>query len=430
MSQKDTAGIFEEALNQIDNARKYLMMEDEKFQIIRNFDRHVEVSIPLKMDDLKVKLFTGLRCQHNNISGPYKGGIRISPEVNIDEVKALAFLMTCKNVIIDVPFGGGKGAIIADIKHMSQREIEDLSRGFVRKIYPVIGPEFDIPAPDLNTNSNIIDIMTDEYQKITGNKTKACFTGKSLKMGGCMGRTEATGYGGYIILEKLIESMNNDSDSNLIDKIKKESCKIAIQGCGNVAIHFAQKASLSGVKIVAISDSKIGLYKEDGIDVEDVIEFKKTKGTLEGFDRKGYTAITNEELLSLPVDFLVPAALENVINEDNASKIRTKVIFEMANGPVSSQADKILAKKGIVIIPDILANSGGVCVSYFEWYQNINNEKWDYIKVMDKMAEKLSKSFEEVYWIHKEFKTSFRTSAYILALQKLSKKLDNKLTNN
>jgi len=380
------------------------------------------------MDNNEIRFFTGFRCQYNNKLGPYKGGIRIIPDVNLEEVKALALWMTCKNAIIDVPFGGGKGGIIANIKEMSQREIEELSRGFVRKMYPVLGPQFDIPAPDLNTNSTIMDIMSSEYEKITGNITNSCFTGKSINNGGSEGRTQATGYGGYFIFEEVLACLSNKSLKN--GKINS-SCKIAVQGCGNVAIHFAQRAFQSGHIFVAISDSKAGVYKEDGIELDNVLEYKKNKGTLEGFtvnDTKT-KIISNEDLLFLPVDFLVPAATDNVITADNSNNVRAKVILEMANGPVSYKADDILFKNGVIVIPDILSNCGGVCVSFFEWYQNINNEKWSHKEVMSRMYEKLKKSFDEVLEIKNEFNIGFRTAAYILAIKRIGKKMNQIKTN-
>lgn len=423
MINNNSRGFFEDALQIIDTARQYLNLEDEKIQIFKNMDRYVEISIPVKMDNNELKFFIGFRCQHNNILGPYKGGIRISPEVHLDEVKALAFWMTCKNAIIDVPFGGGKGGIIANIKEMSEREIEELSRGYIKGMHPVIGPNLDIPAPDVNTNSKIIDIMTDEFTKITGNKTKASFTGKSMENGGSEGRLEATGYGGYCIFEQYTTSLKNKSLGNT--KICN-SCNIAIQGCGNVAIYFAKKAYEAGHKILAISDSKAGVFKEDGIDLNDVLDYKKTKGSLVGYKGTRTKIISNEELLLLPVEYLVPAATENIITDKNANQIKAKVIIEMANGPISPDADKILFKNGVVVLPDILSNCGGVCVSYFEWYQNIKNEKWEYNKVIEYMSKKLKRAFDEVLELKNQFNISFRTSAYILAIKRISKQIENK----
>jgi glutamate dehydrogenase/leucine dehydrogenase len=346
---------------------------EDLFKILEKPQREIKVYLPLKRESGEIEIFEGYRIQHNNFLGPYKGGIRYFPEVNEDEIKTLAFLMTIKCALVGLPLGGAKGGIKVDPKILSEKELENLSREYVRKIYDFIGPDKDIPAPDVNTNAKIMDWMTDEYLKISNSKDiklKATFTGKSIQNDGSEGREEATGKGGEIILERFVEKMN-----------LQKPLTVAIQGFGNVGYNLAKFLYQKGYKLVALSDSKGGIYSEEGFNPELVMECKKEKGTISGCYCVGSVCdsnlgrdISNEELLELDVDILIPAALENVITKENADRVKAKIILEMANNPLTEEADEILNKKGVIIIPDILANSGGVTVSYFEMLQNLNNE--------------------------------------------------------
>lgn len=398
---------FETAKSQLLEAAKIAKFDDKKIQRLMQPDRYVEVSIPVQMDNGEQKIFTGFRSQHNNSRGPYKGGIRYHQEVHLDEVRALSFWMSFKNAVVNVPFGGGKGGVIVNPKELSENELEQVSRGLVKKIHPLIGPGMDVPAPDVNTNGKIMGWMLDEYKKITGNDSPATFTGKALADGGSEGRTEATGFGGaYVLREALRASL-----------IPAERKTIAVQGFGNVATYFAQHLAEKGFKIVALSDSSGGIYNENGIDLVAAAEHKQKNKALQGLT--GSTEITNEALLELDVDILVPAALENVLHKDNANNIKAKLILELANGPTTPEADEIFDKNGIIVIPDILANSGGVATSYFEWYQNMHSEKWNKEDVLKKLDGLMTEAFKDVHERKQKYNTTFRIAAYILATERI-----------
>lgn len=399
---------FESAKSQLAKAAKIANLDNNKVLQLMHPDRYVEVSIPVIMDNGQQKIFTGFRSQHNNARGAYKGGIRFHQDVNLDEVRALSFWMTFKNAVVNVPFGGGKGGVIVSPKELSVMELEKLSRGYVKKMAPIFGPEVDVPAPDVNTNGQIMGWMLDEYQKLTGNQSKATFTGKSLDNGGSQGREEATGFGGVYVFEEIVKSKVVDLPAG---------SSIAIQGFGNVATFFAQAAIKLGYKVVALSDSKGGIYNAEGLDYEKVMAHKKTTGALKDFI--GAKNISNEELLELPVEILVPAALENVLTEQNAEKIKAKLIIEMANGPTTPGADLIFEKNGVVVIPDILANSGGVATSYFEWYQNMHNEVWDKDQVLEKLSKLIKQAYYDVLAKRQQYNTSFRSAAYVLATERI-----------
>ncbi len=384
-----------------------------------------EFNLQVKMDNGKKKLFTAFRIQHNNNLGPYKGGIRFHPNVSRDEVQALATLMTIKCAVAGLPYGGGKGGIIFNPKEYSEKELERISKAFAKAISPIIGPEVDVPAPDVNTNGQIMKWMTDELivqrkkLKVESSKLKqlrATFTGKMIKEGGTLGRTEATGRGGVAIMEALLAKLISNPQSPISHKT------IAVQGFGNVGYYFAKIAQERGFTIVAVSDSKGGVIAEsrkskvESLDIEKIMECKKEKGELVG------KKITNEELLELNVDILVPAALENVINKENMHKIRAKIIIEMANGPVSEDAYDYLTKKGVLIIPDVLANSGGVAVSYLEWYQNMKGQTWSEEKVNKKLHTMMSDAFEEIWRTYQKRKTSLKQAAFETALGRIIKK--------
>ena len=399
---------FETAKSQLEDAAKLANLDKDKVEQLRHPDRYVEASIPVKMDNGSLRIFTGFRSQHNNARGPYKGGIRYHQDVSLDEVRALSFWMSFKNAVVNVPFGGGKGGIIVNPKELSSSELEKLSRGYVQKMFPIFGPEFDVPAPDVNTNGQIMGWMLDEYQKITGNKSKATFTGKSLDNGGSEGREEATGFGGVYVFEEVVKSKVVDLPAG---------SKVAIQGFGNVATFFAQAAEKLGYKIVALSDSKGGIYNADGLNLMEVAAHKKVTGALKDFG--GAKNISNEQLLEIETDVLVPAALENVLTGQNADKIKARLIVEMANGPTTPEADAVFTKKNIIVIPDILANSGGVCTSYFEWYQNMHDEKWSKEQVLEKLSKQIKQAFADTLAARNKYNTTFRNAAYVLAAERI-----------
>ncbi len=407
---------FESAKAQLDTAAQISNADINIVERLKTPDRYIEVAIPVQMDDGIQRIFSGFRSQHNNARGPYKGGIRYHQDVNLDEVRALSFWMTFKNAVVDVPFGGGKGGIIVNPKELSQEELERLSRGYMKLMWRNFGPELDVPAPDVNTNGQIMQWMRDEFEQRSGTNAPGVITGKAVENGGSEGRTEATGFGGGFVLREAVSA-------GLVPGVTAESGRktIAIQGFGNVATYFAEYAQQLGFKIVALSDSKGGVYNENGIDIASAEAHKKATHSLSGLE--GTTDITNEALLELDVDVLVPAALENVLTGDNAGLVKAKFILEMANGPTTPEADVIFAQNGVTVVPDILANSGGVCVSYFEWYQNQNNERWTKEDVLKKLNEHMVTAFNAVRTAQEKYHTTLRTSAYVVALERLTQKM-------
>ena len=377
-------------------------------------DRDIRISIPVKMDNGSLKIFEGYRVQYNNALGPYKGGIRYHPNTEINEVKALAFWMTLKCAVVGIPMGGGKGGITVEPKDLSKGELERLSRGWVRGLSDILGPYKDVPAPDVNTTPEIMAWMTNEFGKITANKniseTRATFTGKPINKGGSEGRGPATGLGGFYVFDTLRAEVGLPS-----------KCKVIIQGFGNVGGNAGRIFHENGHIVIAISDSKSGIFKKDGLDLEKVEAHKKKTGGVKDFT--GATNITNEKLLELPCDLLIPAAFENVINDTNANKIKAKAVLELANGPLTPEADEILFKKDITVIPDILANSGGVTVSYFEWEQNLKGEHWSEKEVFAKLKPIMEEASKRVLKKSKESNTSLRMGAFILALERIQEKM-------
>lgn len=419
---------WERAKSQLKKAASHLLMDELLTTKLLNLDRTVEVSMPMKMDDGTVRIFQGFRVQHNNIKGPYKGGLRYHADVDMDEVRALSLWMTMKNAVIDVPFGGAKGGIHVDPKKLSEKELETLTREFTRKLFPVIGSHLDIPAPDVNTNSKIMEWIVDEYAKVNGKEDLGVVTGKPISKGGSQGRTEATGLGGSFALQTILKNLNKNS----------KGMTVAVQGFGNVGSFVARYLQEAGFKIVALSDSKGGLYVPDGIDDIDAVEkCKRDSGFLAGCycvgsvcdisnrEKMKGKSISSSEVLELPVDIIVPSALENSITKENAQSIKARIILEMANGPTTLEADEILNEKGVIIIPDILANSGGVAVSFFEWYQNIHNEKWTKEEVFAKLKKKMELSAENIFQTSLEYKVSLREAAYIMALKRLENEAKN-----
>lgn len=375
--------------------------------------RVVEVSVPVNTKH-GLKLYKGYRSQHNNILGPYKGGIRYHQNVNIDEIKALSFWMTMKNAVIDVPFGGGKGGIIVDPKTLSAGELEELTRLFTRRIADIIGCDLDVPAPDVNTNPQIMSWMVDEFAKTKGKKELAVVTGKPLELGGSQGRTEATGLGGAYCLDYILTKMGK----------KKPGMTMAIQGLGNVGSYLSTSLKEMGYKIIALADASGDICANDAIvQIENIIECKKDDKSLwQCYNESASTkkpACKDCKVLEHKADIVSPAALENVITAENAQNIQASFILEMANGPTTVEADKILHDRGIVVIPDILANAGGVLVSYFEWYQNMHNEKWTKDEVFAKLKSKMESACDKVLEMSRKHNLTLREAAYASALERI-----------
>lgn len=390
----------------------------EKLKKPQNFFKK---DLEIEMDDGSKKKFKAFRSQHDNARGPFKGGIRFHQNVSADEVKALSTWMTWKCAVTGIPYGGGKGGIIVNPRELSESELQKLSRAYARFLSDKIGPWVDIPAPDVNTNGQIMAWMVDELENSVSNERRASenlaatFTGKPLMIGGSQGRDEATGLGGVFILEKLTEKLGHD---------RKRDVTIAIQGFGNVGYWFAYHADQLGYKVVAVSGSKGGVYVEDGLDPSKTMECKKQNGTLDkclcvdgACNVNNGKSITNEELLELDVDILVPSALENVITKDNANKIKAKAIIEMANGPVTPEADEILKKNDVLVIPDVLANAGGVTVSYFEWAQNLQGYYWTRDEVVAKLQPLMDSAFDAMWAMLEEHKTTGRMATYMNAVK-------------
>ena len=398
---------FLNAQKQIEKTAKKLNLNENITEALKEPMRILQVKIPTKMDDGKVKNFTGFRVQYNNARGPTKGGIRYHPEENLDTVKALAAWMTWKCAIADIPFGGAKGGIICNPKEMSQNELEKLSRGYIRAVAKFIGPDNDIPAPDVYTNPQTMAWMLDEYEKIVGKSSPAVITGKPLEIGGSKGRTKATGFGVAINIREAAKTIG----------LKLSGAKVVIQGFGNVGMYAAKFLEEMGAKIIVISDSKGGIYNPEGISVEKAIKHKQETGSLKGIE--GAKEISNEKLLELECDILVPAALENQITKENAEKIKAKIIAEAANGPTTPEADEILHKNRKFLIPDILCNAGGVIVSYFEWIQNRTGNYWSEEEVDKKLDEKLTIAFSQMVEMAEKEKVDNRTAAYMIAMKRV-----------
>jgi glutamate dehydrogenase/leucine dehydrogenase len=395
---------FEIAKQQIDIAAKKLNLREDLVEWIKTPRRELTVNFPVKMDDGSTKVFTGYRVQHSIARGPCKGGIRYHPDVTLDEVRALATWMTMKCAVVNLPFGGAKGGVICNPKEMSQGELERLTRRYTSEISMVIGPDRDIPAPDVYTNPQVMAWIMDTYSMNKGYSTLGVVTGKPLGIGGSRGRNEATARGCVFTIGETAKKLGID--------LKKATA--VVQGYGNVGSNAARLLYESRVKIVAVSDSKGGIYCMDGLDPSEVLKHKEKTGSVINYH--GCKTITNEELLELECDILVPAALENVITEENADKIKAKIVAEAANGPTTPEADKILDKKGVFVIPDILANAGGVTVSYFEWVQDLQAHFWTEDEVNAKLENCMVASFNDVYEIHKKENVDMRMAAYILAL--------------
>ena len=400
---------FELAQERIETAGEKLDTSKEIIEILKHPLRSLEVAIPVKMDDGTTKVFRGFRVQHNDACGPTKGGIRFHPNEVFDDVKALATLMTLKCAVVGIPYGGAKGGIICNPKEMSQGELERLSRGYIDQIAYFIGPDKDVPAPDVYTNPQIMAWMMDEYEKVVGHKAPGVITGKPLIVGGAEGRGNATAMGGLYVTREAAKVIG----------LKLKGATAAIQGFGNAGSFAAKLLHKDGVKIVATTDSKGGAYNPDGMDPFALYDYKTETHTVKGFP--GSKNITNEELLELDVDILVPAALQNQITEKNASKIKAKIITELANGPVTPEADPILTKNGVLVIPDILANAGGVTVSYFEWVQNNYGYYWTAEEAYEKLEKIMQKAFHNVHEMYKEHRgITMRMAADMVAVKRVA----------
>lgn len=391
---------FQEILNFLDKIQEIGGFDAKAIEILKKPQNVLKADL-----DLDGKKYPAFRIQYNNARGPYKGGIRFHPEVNEDEVQALSFWMTIKTAVVDVPFGGGKGGVIVNPKELSLEQLEVLSRKFVRAFYQDLGPNKDVPAPDVYTNPQIMAWMLDEYEKLIGQKAPGMITGKPLELGGSLVRDIATGLGGVFVLEEALKKLDI-SDKTVI-----------IQGFGNAGSNIAQILADKGYKIIAVSDSKGGIYNADGLFINEIVKIKNETDSVSNYANA--EKITNEELLALETTILIPSALSRVITADNAKNVKAKIILELANGPITSEADPILKDKGIIVIPDILANSGGVTVSYFEWVQNNYGYYWDKEKVTKKLKEKMSLAFDNIWKKYKTNNFDLRTNAYILALEKI-----------
>ncbi len=403
---------YQNALTQLNIAADILNINKDILEILKVPKRILRIFIPVRMDNGRIKNFEGFRVQHNDARGPFKGGIRYSPQVSMDEVEALAMWMTWKSAVVDIPYGGAKGGIIVDSKKLSKGELERLSRGYVRAIYKFIGPDIDVPAPDMYTTPEIMAWMANEYSRIVGENTPASFTGKPVEVGGSRGRSNSTSVGGVYVLEEALKKT----------KKEKRHITVAVQGMGNVGANAAKILGAEDCNIIAVSDSKGGIKAESGdkgLNIEEVLKYKEKTGSVLGFP--GTKQITNEELLTLPVDVLIPAAMENQITAKNAKNIKAKIVLELANGPTTPEADKILYKKGVLVIPDILANAGGVLVSYFEWVQDRMGYFWDEAEVNEKLKKQMVKSFAEIWNYKGKYKVDMRTAANVLALERVVK---------
>ncbi len=399
--------IFEMAKIPLNQAIEVIKLDPGAAEIIANPERTMEVAIPVKMDDGTTKVFTGYRSQHSSILGPAKGGVRYHQNVSMDEVKTLAFWMSCKCAVAGLPYGGGKGGIIVDPSKLSKRELEALTRGFIDKIAPILGEKRDIPAPDVNTNAQIMGWMMDEYSKITGQFEGACITGKAICVGGSLGRTSATGRG---VVVAALEALK-------LKGIAPQNATAAVQGFGNVGSWTAKLFHEEGVKVVAVSDINGAIYCEAGLDPCKVEEYAQKTGSVVGYP--GSSQITNKELLALAVTVLAACAMEVQITAEHAGEVKAQIISAGANGPTTPEADEILDAKGVLVIPDILANGGGVTVSYFEWVQNLYRYFWSEEEVIEKQNVLMRQAFKNVCEAAKQYNVHMRIATYIVALNRI-----------
>jgi glutamate dehydrogenase (NADP+) len=419
--------LFADASKRLETAMKYVSISEDALERLKYPKSSLSVSIPVRMDDGSLRIFQGYRVRYDDTRGPAKGGVRYHPNVSLDEVQSLAFWMTFKCAVLNLPFGGGKGGITVDPKALSKLELERLTRGYIDAIADFIGPDIDIPAPDVYTNAMIMGWMMDQYSIIRRQITPAVVTGKPLTMGGSLGRDGATATGAFFVIESIMPKF---------DRLPQETT-VAIQGFGNAGALLAELLYKAGYKVVAVSDSQGGIYAKNGLDIPSIRQYKASgKGLKTLYSENSvsnlvkHEFLSNEELLALEVDVLVPAALENVINEANADDIKAKYIFEAANGPITSAADQVLEAKGIYVFPDILANAGGVTVSYFEWVQNRSGLYWTLEEVNQRMKQKMVEETQHIWSISQELAISLRTAAYVHALNRLGEAINAKGTRD
>lgn len=403
--------VFKAALARLDLAAAHANVHPETILRLRHPKQFLEVSIPVRMDDGSLQMFTGYRCRHDDTRGPAKGGIRFHQDVDPDEVRALAFWMTFKCACVGIPFGGGKGGVIVDPFKLSKAELERLSRGYIRAISKSIGQDLDVPAPDVNTNAQVMAWMADEYAAIVGERVPGIITGKPIALGGSLGREDATSRGGLFCMQELEKKLGWDV------RAQKRTC--VIQGFGNAGENFARLAVEAGYRVIAVSDSEGGAFDPAGLDVPALSKAKNASGRHVSTEASG-RPIDNKSLLELGCDLLVPAAVENAITADNAERVKAKVVLELANGPCTPEADVILGRQGVAVVPDILANAGGVTVSYYEWTQNKAGFYWQADEVRTKLQAQMSREFNAVWGIAQARKIDLRTAAYVHALNRLS----------
>lgn len=407
---KETLNPFEIAQKQVKIACDRLNADPAVFEILKKPQRVLEVNFPVKLDNGTVENFTGYRSQHNNAVGPYKGGVRFHPNVNLDEVKALSIWMTIKCCVAGIPYGGGKGGITLDPRNYSEAELERIARAYSEAISPLIGEKIDIPAPDVNTNGKIMSWMVDAYENVVKHSAPGVFTGKPVEFGGSLARTEATGYGVNFAAVQALEKLGKDV----------KGATYAIQGFGNVGYHTGYYAHKAGAKIVAVSTVDVAIYNENGLDMEAIIKEFQEKGFIT--NEAGYgKEISNAELLALDVDVLAPCALENQLTSKNAGKVRAKIVVEGANGPTTPEADVILRQNGVLVVPDILANCGGVVVSYFEWVQNLQGYYWEFDEVQEKETVVLRRAFRDIWNLAQEYDVDLRTASYMMSIRRVEK---------
>jgi glutamate dehydrogenase (NAD(P)+) len=402
---------FESAKKKLDIAADVINLDANTLKYLKKVERSLVVSVPVVMDNGSLEVFEGYRVHHSTLRGPAKGGLRYSPEVDLDEIKALAFLMTFKSSLLGLPLGGSKGGVRVDVKKISKNELRKLTRRYTSEILNMIGPDIDILAPDMNTDEQVMSWILDTYAMIKGRPVPGVVTGKPIEIGGTVGRTEAPGTGMYYILEALCERLN----------FSLTSAKVAIQGFGKVGSVVAQILSNVGCKIIAVTDSRGGIYSERGLNINKMISWTHQRKKLKDYKENDAKVISNEELLSTECDILVPAATENQIYSGNAETVDCKIILEGANSPTTSQADIILNEKGIIVIPDILANAGGLCVSYFEYIQDIHSYFWNLERVNTEMKRILLRACEYVLNLSEEKEISYRTAAYAIGAERLAK---------
>ncbi|CBN87031.1 TPA: Glu/Leu/Phe/Val dehydrogenase [Neisseria lactamica] len=407
---KETLNPFEIARKQVKTACDRLKTDPAVYEILKSPTRVLEVNFPVKLDDGTVKTFTGYRSQHNNAVGPYKGGVRFHPGVNLDEVKALSIWMTIKCCVAGIPYGGGKGGVTLDPRDYSEAELERIARAYSEAISPLIGEKIDIPAPDVNTNGKIMSWMVDAYENVVKHSAPGVFTGKPVEFGGSLARTEATGYGVNFAAVQALEKLGKDV----------KGATYAIQGFGNVGYHTGYYAHKAGAKVVAVSTVDVAIYNENGLDMEALFKEFQEKGFIT--NEAGYgKEITNAELLALDVDVLAPCALENQLTSENAGKVRAKIVVEGANGPTTPEADVILRQNGVLVVPDILANCGGVVVSYFEWVQNLQGYYWEFDEVQEKETVVLRRAFRDIWNLAQEYDVDLRTASYMMSIRRVEK---------